>query len=102
MPGKPMTKSEFVNAVADKSGLNRKQAMAVLNAIRTIVVQQLGSQGPGVVTLPGLIKLNVVVKPAQPERQGINPFTKQPTVFKAKPERKVVKVRAVKALKDAL
>ena len=56
----------------------------------------------GEVIIPGLIKLNVVVKPATPERQGINPFTKEPTTFKAKPARKVVKAHALKALKDAV
>jgi nucleoid DNA-binding protein len=67
-----------------------------------VVAQQLGKKGPGEVTIPGIAKLNVTIKPAVPERQGINPFTKQPTVFKAKPERKVVKSRPVKAVKDAV
>jgi nucleoid DNA-binding protein len=46
--------------------------------------------------------MNVVVKPATPEREGINPFTKEPTIFKAKPARKVVKAHPLKALKDAI
>ena len=52
--------------------------------------------------LPGFAKFIVVKKPATKERQGINPFTKEPTVFKAKPARKMLKVRPVKAAKDAL
>jgi hypothetical protein len=44
----------------------------------------------------------VVKKPATKERKGINPFTKEPTVFKAKPVRKIVKGRPVKAAKDAV
>ncbi len=70
--------------------------------MNTLVAEQLGKQGPGEIIIPGLIKMNVVVKPATPERQGINPFTKEPTTFKAKPDRKVVKVRPLKALKDAI
>jgi hypothetical protein len=52
--------------------------------------------------IPGLVKLLVVKKPATKARKGINPFTKEPTVFKAKPARKVIKARPVKAAKDAI
>ena len=52
--------------------------------------------------IPGLIKLNVSDKPATAEHPGTNPFTKLPTIIKAKPARKVVKARPVKALKDAV
>ncbi len=97
-----MSKSEFVGAVAERSGVTKKDVSAVLEAMSTVVTKELGSGGPGEVVLPGLLKLNVVVKPAVPERPGINPFTKQPTVFKAKPARKVVKARVLKGLKDAL
>ncbi len=100
MAGKSMTKSEFVNAIADKSGLNKKQVSSVLDAMNTVVTDQLKLEVP--VTIPGLLKLNVNVKAATPERPGINPFTKEPTVFKAKPARKVVKARPMKALKDAV
>ena len=52
------------------------------------------------VILPGLMKITVVRKPAPKARKGINPFTKEETMFKAKPARNVVKVRPLKALKD--
>lgn len=97
-----LSKSQFVAAVADKTGLSKKQASGALDAMNEIVVSQLGKKGPGEVIIPGLLKLLVQVKPAVPERNGINPFTKEPTVFKAKPARKVVKARPVKALKDAV
>lgn len=102
MPDKRMSKSELVAAIAEKSDLNNKQAAAALEALSEIVMQQLSQKGPGEVIIPGLLKLNVVVKPATPEHEGLNPFTKQPTVFKAKPERKVVKARPLKALKEAV
>ena len=97
-----MSKSEFVGAIAEKSGIAKKEVSAVLDAMQEIVAKELGKGGPGEVILPGLLKLNVIFKPAVPEREGINPFTKQPTVFKAKPERKVVKARVLKGLKDAV
>jgi len=100
MAGNRMTKSEFLNAVAEKSGLTKKQAVSVMDAVSAVISEQLKSSGE--ITLPGLIKLTVSEKPATPEREGINPFTKQPTIIKAKPARKVVKARPVKALKDAV
>ncbi|MGH8363211.1 MAG: HU family DNA-binding protein, partial [Gammaproteobacteria bacterium] len=60
----------------------------------------LGKKGPGVYVVPGLMKVRVVRKPATKEREGINPFTGQPTIFKAKPARNVVKIQALKAMKD--
>ena len=50
--------------------------------------------------MPGLLKIMVIQKPATNAHKGINPFTKQEQMFKAKPARKVIKVRALKALKD--
>jgi len=97
-----MSKSDFLNAIAEKSGLTKKQVAQMFDAMNEVVAKQLGKGGPGQVVLPGMLKLDVVIKPAVPERQGINPFTKQPTVFKAKPERKVVKARVLKGLKDAI
>ncbi len=100
MAGNRMSKSEFLSALAEKTGLNKKQATSAMDAVSSIVAEQLKAHGE--VTIPGLIKLNVSDKPATPEHDGINPFTKQPTVIKAKPARKVVKARPVKALKDAV
>jgi nucleoid DNA-binding protein len=102
MPDKGMSKSLFVTKLAEKSGLDRKQAAIALDAINAMVAEQLGKQGPGEVLIPGLLKLSVIDKPAIPEREGINPFTKEPMTYKAKAARKVIKVRALKALKDAI
>ena len=100
MPDKRMSKSELVEAVAEKSGLTKQQANAALEGLDQVITQQLSSTGE--IMIPGLLKLNVVTKPAVPEHDGINPFTKQPTTFKAKPARKVVKARIMKGLKDAV
>lgn len=95
-----MSKTELVEAIASQSGVEKKQVNAVLNALNDIVYKELKAQHE--VVIPGLLKLALVTKPATPEREGINPFTKEKTIFKAKPERKVIKPRPVKALKDAI
>ena len=100
MAGNRMSKTEFVEALATQSGLDKKQVNAVLNALTDVVYKELKAQNE--VVIPGLVKLTSVTKPATPEREGINPFTKEKTIFKAKPERKVIKARPVKALKDAV
>jgi len=102
MASRRMTKTEFVAAVAEKSGLTKKQADAALDAINTVVARELGKKGPGEVVLPGLLKLSVVTKPATAQHEGTNPFTKEPMTYKAKTARKVVKIRALKALTDAV
>jgi len=56
-------------------------------------------RGPGLFTLPGLLKMKVVKKPATKAREGINPFTKEKMVFKAKPASKKVRVLPLKSLK---
>jgi nucleoid DNA-binding protein len=96
---KPPTKGEILNALAEKAEIKRMQVTELMDKLTQLMSQQLKS-GPGVFTLPGLVKFRVVNKPATPERQGINPFTKQPTIIKAKPARRVVKAGALKALKD--
>lgn len=62
--------------------------------------KNLGKRGPGVFNLPGLMKVKVIRKSATRARNGINPFTKEETVFKVKPARNVVKIQPLKELKD--
>ncbi|MGB2613765.1 MAG: HU family DNA-binding protein, partial [Phycisphaerae bacterium] len=97
---KPATKSEILSNIAKATQLSRKQVVSVLEALSGQIKAAVGKKGPGVFALPGLLKIVVVNKPATPQRKGINPFTKQEQIFKAKPARKVIKVRALKALKD--
>ena len=97
---KAPTKSEILKSIADTTKLSRKQVTSVFDALVGIIGKNVGKKGPGIFMLPGLLKISVVQKPAVPARKGINPFTKQEQMFKAKPARKVVKIRAMKALKD--
>ena len=99
-PVKPMTKSEIVSGIADATGLTKKNVSSVFEAMSSQIKKSLGRNGPGAYTVPGLMKLVVQRKPATKARKGINPFTKEETVFKAKPARNVVKIRPLKNLKD--
>jgi len=97
---KPMTKSEVVSGIADATGLSKKQVSAVFEAMAGQIQKSLSSRGPGAYAVPGLMKLIVVRKPATKAHKGINPFTGEETMFKAKPARNIVKIRALKSLKD--
>jgi nucleoid DNA-binding protein len=99
---KPLSKTEVLNALAEKTGLSKKEVGAVLEELATLVNQNLGKKGPGVFNLPGLAKFKLIRKPATKARKGINPFTKEEVMFKAKPARNVVKIQALKALKDSV
>ncbi|HEX19843.1 MAG TPA: DNA-binding protein [Acidiferrobacteraceae bacterium] len=98
-PGKPTTKSEIFAYITEATDLKKKDVTAVFEALTDIIQRDLKS-GPGVFNLAGLMKIKLVHKPAVPEREGINPFTKEPTTFKAKPARNVVKISPLKTLKD--
>jgi nucleoid DNA-binding protein len=95
-----MSKSELIQKVADESSLAKKDVKAVMEGLAAVAYKELRKSGTFM--LPGFAKFIVVKKPATKERQGINPFTKEPTIFKAKPARKMLRVRPVKAAKDAV
>lgn len=95
-----MSKSELIQKIADELSLAKKDVKAVIESLATHGYKEMKKTGEFL--LPGFAKFIVVKKPATKERKGINPFTKEPTVFKAKPARKQLKVRPVKAAKDAV
>jgi nucleoid DNA-binding protein len=97
---KPASKSEVINKISESTTLSRKQVVSVFDALSEQIGSAVGKKGPGVFAVPGLMKIIVINKPATKARKGINPFTKEEVMFKAKPARKVVKVRPLKALKD--
>ena len=97
---KPLTKSQIVGNISEDTGLSKKEVTAVFDALTDQIRKSLGRNGAGTFTVPGLMKVKVIRKPATKEREGINPFTKEPTIFKAKPARNVVKVAPLKALKE--
>jgi nucleoid DNA-binding protein len=91
------TKSEVVAQICEDAELSRKQVAAVFESLNGIIKKSLRSNG--MFTLPGLLKMKVVKKPATKARQGINPFTKETMMFKAKPASKKVRVLPLKSLK---
>ncbi len=97
---KPMTKSELINQIAERSKLKKSDVKGVIGMLATVGYKELKKNG--IFLLPGFAKFVVIKKPATKERKGINPFTKEPTVFKARPARKIVRARPVKAAKDAV
>ncbi len=96
---KPATKTEVYSYISERTSLKKKDVGAVFDALTDMIARDL-KRGPGVFAVPGLMKIRVVHKPAVPERKGINPFTKEETIFRAKPARNVVKVQPLKGLKD--
>ena len=99
---KKLTKSALLQAVVDNvgDGASRKSVKAVIDALTEIGHKELKKNG--VFVVPGFAKFVVVKKAATKARKGVNPFTGEPTVFKAKPARKIVRARPVKAAKDAV
>lgn len=96
----PLTKGGIVKAVMDMTTLAKKDVTAVLDSLNTLIELHVKSRGPGKFVLPGVLKITVVKKPARSARKGINPFTGEETMFKAKPAHKVVKIKALKKLKE--
>lgn len=97
---KLFTKTEILTDIAGGTGLSRKQVSAVFDSLHGLIERHLKKSGPGIFVLPGLLKCQVIHKPATKARKGINPFTGEPTMFKAKPARNLVKVKALKKLKE--
>ncbi|MBD3669671.1 MAG: HU family DNA-binding protein [Gammaproteobacteria bacterium] len=96
----PMTKSALYAAIAEKTDLKKKDVDAVFGALSEIIEGHLKKGGAGVFTMPGLLKMKVVRKPATRARKGINPFTGEETTFKAKPARNIVKIAPLKGAKE--
>ena len=99
---KTMSKSGLIQAITESAGddISRRQVKTVLEALMEVGHRELKKQG--IFTLPGFAKFRVVKRPATKARQGINPFTKEPMTFAAKPASKSVRARPIKSIKDAI
>jgi nucleoid DNA-binding protein len=93
-------KSQIMNHIAEVTDLSKKQVGAVFDEMSTLMHRHLRAGAAGEFTVPGLMKCVVKRKPATKSRRGINPFTGEMTTFQAKPARNVVKIRALKRLKE--
>ncbi len=99
---KPLTKTEFLNALAEDTGLTKKQVGEVIDSLGGLIGKNLGKKGPGAINIPGLMKVKVIRKPATKAKKGVpNPFRPGELMdVAAKPARNVVKVLPLKGLKD--
>ncbi len=96
----PYTKAQVIASVAESTGLTKKDVAAVFDEMGVLIHRHIKKRGAGQFTVPGLMKIKTVRKPATKARKGINPFTGEETMFKAKPARTMVKVQPLKNLKD--
>lgn len=97
---KPYSKSELIATLSGRTGVARKQVQQVLESLQEIIQVHLNKQGPETFVWPGMAKIKVVKKPATKARKGINPFTGEETMFKAKPASRKVKILPLKKLKE--
>jgi nucleoid DNA-binding protein len=99
---KPLNKSQLATTLSEKTGLTKTQVNAVMTSLDEVIKHQLGKTGPGVVQLPGLLKLQIKARPAQPAKKGRNPATGEEITIAAKKASKRIAARPLKALKDAV
>jgi nucleoid DNA-binding protein len=99
---KPATKSEIVKTLTESTGLSKKDVAGLFDGLTNIIKRELGKKGPGIVTIPGLVKLKVVNKPARKGGTKPNPFKPGEMMeVKPRPAYRAVKALPLKALKDA-
>src|SRR5437879_3829562 len=94
----PRSKSAVFGTIAQHVGIHRRDVAAAFHVMGSIIKADLSKSGSGVFKVPGLMRITVKRKPATKQRQGINPFTKEPTVFKAKPARTLERVGRLRRL----
>lgn len=94
------TKTQILNEISAQTGLTKKDVSAVIDELGVVIERHVKKRAVGEFTLPGLLKISTIKKPAVKARKGINPFTGEETMFKAKPASIAVKVRPLKKLKD--
>jgi nucleoid DNA-binding protein len=97
---KGFTKGELLTTIGDMVSLSKKEVANVMDAFVAIIERHVKKGAVGHFIFPGVLKLAVIRKPATKARPGTNPFTGEPTIFKAKPARNVVKIKALKKIKD--
>jgi nucleoid DNA-binding protein len=95
-----LTKSQILADISESTGLTKKQVGSVMGELETLIERSIKKRSVGEFTLPGLLKVTTVKKPAKKARKGINPFTGEATTFKAKPASIAVKVRPLKKMKE--
>merc|ERR1719190_116544 len=88
------------NTIAEANDLKPKVVKTVITSYMEIAAAALKKDGA--FKLAGVLNMKLKKKPAKPARKGVNPFTKEPCVFKAKPASKTVRVLPMKKFKEAI
>jgi len=96
----PMTKTQILTHIAEVTELSKKDVTAVLDELNVLINRHVKKKSAGEFKFPGMMKIKVTKKPAVKARKGTNPFTGEEMMFKSKPARNVIKITALKALKD--
>jgi nucleoid DNA-binding protein len=101
---KAMSKSEILAELAERTELSRKEVGRVLDELAVVIEQHVGKRSVGTFTLPGLLKIKIVQRPARPARKGVpNPFRPGETMdVAAKPASRKVKVLPLTKLKGMI
>ena len=100
---KALKKSEILKHIADETGLTQKDIAAVFDSMTILMKKNLvGRKSPGEFTIPNLVKIKVSKRAATKTRQGVNPYSGKKMTIKGKPEKKVIKVAALKRIKDMI
>jgi nucleoid DNA-binding protein len=94
------SKGDVYRTIGDLVGVHRRDVAAVFAGLGALIKADLGKGGAGAFKVPGLMRITVKRKPATKARMGINPFTKEQVMLKAKPARNVVRVRPLAGLKE--
>ncbi|MCK1691429.1 HU family DNA-binding protein [Bradyrhizobium sp. 145] len=95
-----LSKSQLIEKIAVSTELSKRDVRSVMETLTDLGHREL--KRSGVFLVPGFAKFVVIKKPATKARKGTNPFTGQEMMFKAKPARKIVRVRPLKPTRDAL
>merc|ERR1711874_797681 len=93
-----MTASGAYSAVAETTGLKPKQVKETMEALVALAAKELKAHGN--FKIGGAF--NLKLKPATKARKGVNPFTKEPCVFKAKPASQTVRALPMKKFKEMI
>ena len=103
MAAKPATKSATFQRIAEATSMSRKQVATFFDELGKLIKNELGKKGPGVLAIPGMLKLKRITKPATKEAVKPNPFKPgEMMTVKAKPARNIVKAQPLKSLKEMI
>ncbi len=97
------TKTQIITAIAEDTGLPRKDVSAVFLSMSNLISQHIQNRGSGEFSIPDTgVKIRRVKKPRTKARMGRNPATGEAIKIPAKPATTVVRLSALKALKDKI